>query len=289
MRVLLDSPRSLKTIETSLGAAMFLREGQPHIGEGIPILARQLSTFVLATLQAVLVTIIAHDFWFFMAQEPENMLMLNAISVSPLAAAKMTKGGAWLGLLPALPFFFLINVGWVVFAEKILYPERPFWKLYSLRNPRTLFGGLMGVVPLRVVSIFRRGLILPEWASIASSEPKAAIEGAARLGQFYSAARIAMLNSWTVDGREPEIVFAQAIVARGEEIWDALGSYVWVPIIVYVTAGCLWFAADYFRFRPIFDAIVNPTSILLWVFFVAFSKAGLGALVIDAMRHSRVR
>ena len=286
-RVLLDAPESLKTIETSLGSAMFLREGQPHIREGIPILARHLSTLVFAIAQALLVAVVAHDFWQFTHEASEKALVLSALKASPLALAQTVKGGLLVGLLPAMPLFFLINIGWVLFAEKLLYPERPFWKLYSLRNPRTLLAGLMGLVPLRFVAIFAQGVILPEWVTVASSEPKAAIQGIARLGQFYTAARIAMLNSREEDSREPEIAFAKAIVSRGEEIWDGLGSYVWVPMIVFLVAVALYFLSDYFGVRFLFEMVVSPASILLWIAYVAFTKAGLGALIIDAMREPR--
>jgi hypothetical protein len=290
-RFLRAMPPVFKTMETSLGSAMMFRDGQTHLREGIPILSRHVSTLLLAFVQAGLIALVAHDFYSFTNQDFDSMLIMSALNISAVDAAKIVKGGILLGLLPAVPVFFLVNVGWVLLAEKLIYPARPFWKLYSLRSPRTLLAGLMGMVPLRLVAFVRRGLILPDWVIVNSHEPRAALQGAARLGQFYTAARIAMLNSRSEDDREPDVAFAEAIANRGEEIWDGLGSYVWVPIIVVVIFGALILLELFFlpALKIITEPFLTMRLVFLLVAFLAFAKAGLGALIFDAMRKPRIK
>lgn len=272
---------------TPLENALWMTKGQPHLREGVPILCRRLATFAFAVLHAVLVAWIAHDLAMCLVQEPEGAKLFRAL---PWAGWLKVSGDfervSWIPyLLSFIPLFFAINIGWVLFAEMILFPDRSFWKLRSMRNSRTLLAGLMGVFPLWAVMRLRRNVLLPDWVEVRSTwlsfGPRSA---SPLLAQFYTAARFAMADE--KHSADAELALAKAINQRGEEIWDGLGSYFLVPGAIAAGVLVLGYLAGLIGVFPLFSHLVSIYSALLAVAFIAFAKAGFGALLIDSMRSS---
>lgn len=280
--------RTRQLMETSLEDALFFRKGQPHINVGVPILARDPFTLCFAVLQALLVVIVAHDAFRLLDQDLAHAVIAGYLPMTAMAQFAPTHGraGLLLYIVAFIPFFFLINIGWVLFAEKLLFPERGILELRSIRHPRTLLGGLMGLVPLSLVVYIARGCLIPEWVEIRSTWLRLGTRSATPLlAQFYTAARIALLNN-SETTVEAELALARALNMRGEEIWDGLGSFFLVPALAASAMLILSYLAIHFGFFPDISSAVCGTGILLSIGFVAFVKAGFGALLIDAMRQA---
>lgn len=278
-------PQVKALTSTSLWQAMFLVKGQPHLRRGIPVIFRSRPAVVLLLCQIVLAVVITVRLLEFIQQpliSPGAEWL--AAMVGSIERRELFEKLAQI-VIDIGPLLFLLNITWPIMAEVLIYRRKHLGQVHCMFSPRVIVAGLMGLIPLRVIARYSGGF-LPAWLTVKSADNAVVWSGKARLMQFYFAGYLATRINSSIDADIFEEVVHDAIKLDGYAIWDALGSYVLMPVIVGFSAIMLVLGVSVYSGSSVFTIIrhilASPWglgALLVAVVGVVTSRAGLGALV----------
>lgn len=276
----------VKTLTSlSLWQAMFLVKGQPHLRRGLPVIFRSRPAIMLLLCQIALAVLITVKLVAFI-QQPLITSQAEWIAslVGPYEQRQVIERLVQM-VIDIGPLLFLLNLTWPIMAEVLIYRRQHLGKVQCVLSPLVLLSGLMGLIPLRVIARYSGGF-LPGWLTVRSVDNAVVWSGKARLMQFYCAGYLATRINSSVDANIFEEVVHDAMKRDGFAIWDALGSYVLIPVLVVFVAVMLMLAISVYSGLSVFAIVseilvshIGYWALLVAVVAVVTSRAGLAALV----------